>query len=201
VLDEVMAQAQRVSHVRCVGPRGGHVDVPGTLAVLPRCSSTPSCCARPNGPARGCCMPARFEAPLLERRPRCGRAARLKVGEPGRTNWRARWVVLATGAVPQGLMAAGLCDRRTPSGVALRGYVKNDAMVGRIDTLEMVWHRRLAGRLRLDLPGPGGLFNIGAGPDRQPRGRATGDGGFRMQDVNLRQMFDAFCASTRRRAS
>ena len=27
---------QRVSHVRCTGPRGGQVDVPGTLAVLPR---------------------------------------------------------------------------------------------------------------------------------------------------------------------
>ena len=36
VLDEVMARAQRVSHVRCTGPRGGHVDVPGSLAVLPR---------------------------------------------------------------------------------------------------------------------------------------------------------------------
>jgi flavin-dependent dehydrogenase len=36
VLDEVMAQAQPVTHVRCVGPRGGRVDVPGTLAVLPR---------------------------------------------------------------------------------------------------------------------------------------------------------------------
>ena len=36
VLDEVMALAQPRGHVGCIGPRGGRVDVPGTLAVLPR---------------------------------------------------------------------------------------------------------------------------------------------------------------------
>ena len=36
VLDEVMALAQHAGHVACIGPRGGRVDVPGTLAVLPR---------------------------------------------------------------------------------------------------------------------------------------------------------------------
>ena len=36
VHDEVAALATHVPHVRCVGPRGGHVDVPGTLSVLPR---------------------------------------------------------------------------------------------------------------------------------------------------------------------
>jgi flavin-dependent dehydrogenase len=100
--------------------------------------------------------------------------------------------VLATGAVPQGLMAAGLCDRRTPSGVALRGYVKNDAMVGRITALEIFWHRKLAGGYGWIFPAPGGLFNIGAGLTGSHEVE-RGDGGFRMQDVNLRQMFDAFC--------
>ncbi|HNW65172.1 MAG TPA: FAD-dependent monooxygenase, partial [Piscinibacter sp.] len=36
VLDEVMAQAQPVTHVGLVASRGGRVDLPGTLAVLPR---------------------------------------------------------------------------------------------------------------------------------------------------------------------
>ena len=36
VLDEVMALAQPVKHLRCIAPRGGRIDVPGTLAVLPR---------------------------------------------------------------------------------------------------------------------------------------------------------------------
>ena len=36
VLEAVMAVAQPVTHVGCVAPRGGRVDVPGVLAVLPR---------------------------------------------------------------------------------------------------------------------------------------------------------------------
>ena len=36
VYDEVAAAATPVRHVRCVGPRGGHIDVPGLLSVLPR---------------------------------------------------------------------------------------------------------------------------------------------------------------------
>ena len=36
VLDEVMEVAQPVQHVGCVGPSGGRIDVPGTMAVLPR---------------------------------------------------------------------------------------------------------------------------------------------------------------------
>ena len=34
VYDEVMAQAQPATHVGCIGPRGGRVDVPGSVAVL-----------------------------------------------------------------------------------------------------------------------------------------------------------------------
>jgi menaquinone-9 beta-reductase len=36
VLEQVLAVAQPVHHVRCIGSRGGQVDVPGTMAVLPR---------------------------------------------------------------------------------------------------------------------------------------------------------------------
>jgi flavin-dependent dehydrogenase len=103
--------------------------------------------------------------------------------------------VLATGAVPQALIAAGLCDRRTPSGIALRGYVRNEALASRLphmkSQLHLVWHPRLRGGYGWIFPAPDGLFNIGAG--------ITGshvmqrDGRARMQDANLRQMLDAFC--------
>jgi FAD binding domain len=36
LFDAVMAKAERVSHVGCVGPSGGRIDVPGSMAVLPR---------------------------------------------------------------------------------------------------------------------------------------------------------------------
>jgi flavin-dependent dehydrogenase len=99
--------------------------------------------------------------------------------------------VLATGAVPQALIASGVCERRTPSGVALRGYVKNEALAGRITQLQMVWHPRLSGGYGWIFPGPDAVFNIGAGLTGSHI--ASRDGRHRMQDVNLRQMFDAFC--------
>jgi menaquinone-9 beta-reductase len=189
VLDEVMAQAQRVSHVRCTGPRGGQVDVPGTLAVLPRFQLDHILVRAAERAGARLLMPARFEAPLVEG----GRVQGVQLRHGNAVQaLAARWVVLATGAVPQGLMAAGLCERRTPSGVALRGYVHNPAMVGRIRSLEIFWHKRLAGGYGWIFPAPGGLFNIGAGLTGS-HAVERGDGGFRMQDVNLRQMFDAFC--------
>ncbi len=189
VLDEVMAVARRVSHVRCTGPRGGHVDVPGTLAVLPRRLLDHILVRAAERAGAQLLMPARFEAPLLDGERVCG--VRLRLGETTH-QLRAKWVVLATGAVPQGLIAAGLCDRRTPSGVALRAYVKNDAMLGRIDRLEIFWHKGLAGGYGWIFPGPSGVFNIGAGLTGSHEVE-RGDGGFRMRDINLRQMFDTFC--------
>jgi geranylgeranyl reductase family protein len=190
VLDEVMAQARRVSHVRCTGPRGGQVDVPGTLAVLPRLQLDHILVRAAERAGARLWMPARFEAPLLDGGERVS-GVRLRVGD-ALHELQCRWVLLATGAVPQGLMAAGMCQRRTPSGVALRGYVKNEAMVGRINTLEIFWHKRLSGGYGWIFPAPGGVFNIGTGLTGS-HAVERGDGGFRMQDVNLRRMFDAFC--------
>ena len=187
VFDEVMAAAQHVSHVRCVAPRGGVVDVPGTLSVLPRKALDHILVRSAQRAGAKLATPVRFEAPLLDGERVVG--ARLKVGD-ALHEVRARWVVLATGAVPQGLIAAGLCDRRTPSGVALRGYVKNDAMVGRITQLQIVWHPRLKGGYGWIFPAPGGLFNIGAGLTGSHIELKGGKG--QMQNVNLREMFKAF---------
>jgi menaquinone-9 beta-reductase len=188
VHDEVMAAARHADFVRCVAPRGGLIDVPGTLAVLPRRVLDDILCQAAQRAGARLLAPARFEAPLLEGGRVVG--ARLKAGDLVH-DVSARWVVLATGAVPQALIAAGVCDRRTPSGVALRGYVKNDAMAGRITQLQMVWHPRLSGGYGWIFPGPDGVFNIGAGlTGSHIVGR---DGRHKMQDVNLHQMFDAFC--------
>ncbi len=190
VLDEVMARARRATHVRCTGPRGGQVDVPGTLAVLPRRELDHILLRAAERAGARTWMPARFEAPLVDGARVVG--VRLRV-DGGVHELRARWVVLATGAVPQALIAAGMCTRRTPSGVALRGYVENAAMVGQIDRLEIVWHPRLRGGYGWIFPCPDGVFNIGAGLTGS-HAVEVGDGRYRMQDLNLRSMFDAFCA-------
>ena len=191
--DEVMSQAQAVRHVRCIGTRGGYVDVPGTMAVLPRRQldhilyrGALRAGARP-------LVPARFEAPIVDGEQVVG--ARFKCGDKrgdAMHEVHAPWVVMATGAVPQAMLAAGLCERHTPSGVAIRCYVKNQAMVGRIDKLEIVWHKKLAGGYGWIFPAPDGAFNMGAGLTGSHQVERDGHG--RMRKVNLREMFDAFCA-------
>ncbi|MDP2006588.1 MAG: NAD(P)/FAD-dependent oxidoreductase [Rubrivivax sp.] len=187
VHDEVAALATPVAHVRCVGPRGGHVDVPGQLSVLPRKVLDHVLVRAAERAGARLLTPLRFEAPLLDGERVVG--ARFKAPR-GEHEISARWVVLATGAVPQGLTAAGLCERHTPSGVALRGYVHCPAMVGQITQLQIVWHPRLRGGYGWIFPGPGAVFNIGAGLTGSHR---VEQGKGRRQGMNLREMFDAFC--------
>ena len=190
VLDEVMALAQPARHLRCVAPRGGRIDVPGTLAVLPRRQLDLVLCRAAAAAGARMHAPLRFVAPLEEGGRVVG--ARLQGGGDGRPERtvRARWVVLATGAVPQAALAAGVCRRHTPSAVALRGYVRNEAMVGRITELEVLWHRRLKPGYGWIFPCRDGVFNIGVGVAHSHRTGADGRG--RMPDVNLREVFAAF---------
>ena len=188
VLDEVMARARPVGHVRCIGPRRSHIDVPGTLAVLPRRELDDLLMNAARDAGAVTLMPARFEAPLVEDGRVVG--ARLRHGDASH-ELRARWVVLATGAAPQAMLEAGLCDRRSPSGIAIRGYLRHEAMAADFDRLEVVWHPRLRGGYGWIFPGPDGVFNIGTGLTGSHRVESDGRG--RMQDVNLRAMFDAFC--------
>jgi geranylgeranyl reductase family protein len=191
VLDEVMALAQRAGHVACIGPRGGRIDVPGTLAVLERRRLDEVLCRAAVAAGARMHAPARFIAPLEESRDGTPQVvgARLKGGGDVR-EIRAGWVVLATGAVPQALIAAGVCERRTPSAIAMRGYVRNPAMSRRITELEVLWHPRLKPGYGWIFPCPDGVFNIGVGVAHS---RAKGDRiGATMEDVNLRESLKAF---------
>jgi geranylgeranyl reductase family protein len=188
VYDEVMSQAQPAQHVACIGPSGGRVDVPGSVAVLPRKVLDHILVRAAQRAGAALHTPVRYEAPLLDGSVVVG--ARLKAGEQVH-EVRASWVVMATGAVPQAMIASELCQRRTPTGIALRGYVRNEALVGRICALEIVWHKRLKQGYGWIFPCPGGVFNIGVG--LADCFGLAGTGRLRMQDVNLRQVFEAFC--------
>ncbi|MGY4827025.1 NAD(P)/FAD-dependent oxidoreductase [Sphaerotilaceae bacterium SBD11-9] len=188
VLDEVMAAAQPAGHVACIGPRGGRIDVPGRVAVLPRRELDDIVCRAAVRAGARMHAPVQFEAPLLDADGRvCG--AKVSHEQAGR-EIRADWVVLASGAVPQAIKAAGVCERQTPAGVALRGYVKNDAMVGRITEMEVVWHRKLRPGYGWIFPCRNGVFNIGVGVVGSHNRDAQGHN--RMLDVNLRDVFERF---------
>jgi menaquinone-9 beta-reductase len=216
VLDEVMAAALCATHVACIGPRGGRVDVPGDLAVLPRKQLDDIVCRAAVAAGARMFAPLKFVAPLEEAGAVVGAQLQGSDGrcdgaiEPQPRELRARWVLLATGAVPQGLLACGMSERHTPSGVALRGYVKNDAMVGRISALEVVWSRVLTPGYGWIFPCPGGVFNIGVGvadshnqrkpakASRTAADRASNQisqqtpSALKKREVNLRQVMDDF---------
>jgi geranylgeranyl reductase family protein len=191
---EVMTAAQTSGHVACIGPRGGRVDVPGRLAVLPRRELDDI--LRRHAERAG----ARFQAPwrfdcLL--RDGAGNArvtgARLAPvgshdGQP--RELRATWVVLATGAVPHALRAADVCERTAPSAVALRGYLAHSGPRSAAPALEVVWHPRMRRGYGWVFPGPGGVYNIGVGLAHSHARGADGRHG--MADVNLREMMRTF---------
>jgi menaquinone-9 beta-reductase len=183
VYEQVMAQAQAAQHVACVSPSGVRVEVPGTLAVLPRKVLDNILCQAAQAAGAQFVAPVRFVAPLREG----GRVVGALL-QQGDAQWvqRARWVVLATGASVPALAAAGHCERRTPSAVALRGYVHCPELVGRITQLEVVWHARLRGDYGWIFPEPDGVFNIGVG-------LAEGYQPGRPKAMTLRQLLDAFC--------
>jgi geranylgeranyl reductase family protein len=188
LLDEVMRRAQPVAHVACIGPRGGRIDVPGSLAVLPR-RELDALLLQAAQDARARFEQARFEAPLEAGGHVVG--ARLKRGNDT-VDVEARWVVLATGAVPKALSAAGMCERHTPSGVALRGYVKAPQLTGKIKALEVVWDKSVRPGYGWIFPAPDGHFNIGVGVTDSHQDLGGGKG--QKKDVNLRAIFDAFVA-------
>ncbi len=185
VYDEVAARAQPVTHVSCFAPSGRHVEVPGTLSVLPRRELDWVLLRAALSAGAKLATPWRFDAPLKDA---AGRVVGARFKRAGMLHEvRADHVVLATGAAPQALVASGLCERRVPSAMGLRGYVKNDAMVGRIKNLEVVWHGKLKPGYGWIFPCRDGVFNIGVGIiDSHKPGDHT------MRDVNLREVFADF---------
>ena len=79
VYDEVMAAAQASQHVACIAPRGGRIDVPGRVAVLPRRILDDIVCRAAVRAGAKLHTPWRFEAAVAEGDTVVG--ARLKQGE------------------------------------------------------------------------------------------------------------------------
>ncbi|MBS0452943.1 MAG: NAD(P)/FAD-dependent oxidoreductase [Proteobacteria bacterium] len=159
--DTVLARAARTSRLDCFAPRGGKLVVPAQLAVLPRRELDEM--LRQAAVSAG----ARWQAPLrleslLEDENARVIGARLRTGE-AMHDMRARWTVLATGADGAALEAAGMCGRRAPSGMALRGYARRPDLAGQISGLQVVWHKALRGGYGWIFPAGGGRFNVGVG--------------------------------------
>ncbi len=187
--ERVMGVALPASVARCVAPSGSAIDVPGELAVLPRRELDALLCRAAVEAGARMVAPARFIAPLLDGG---GRVVGAQLGAGGQTREVAcRWLVLATGAPPGALLATGLCERRTPSAMALRVYVRHAGLPEAAAALRFVWHRRLRDGYGWVFPGPDGVFNIGVGIlDSHPS--SGGAAQERHKARNLRLLFDDF---------
>lgn len=190
VHETVMAAARPADAARCVAPGGRSIDVPGELAVLPRRELDAILCAAAVEAGARMVAPARFTSALRDANGRVV-GARLVDGK-GAKEVACAWLVIATGATPAALLAAGLCERRTPSAMALRAYVRHDGLANEIPNLRFVWHRRMRGGYGWIFPAPGGVFNIGVGlldsHAEVPAGSLRG----RRQGRNLRDLFADF---------
>lgn len=192
VHDRVMQRARPAAAAQCVAPSGQAIDVPGELAVLPRRELDALLCEAAVEAGARMVAPARFLAPLHTR---SGRVCGARLAHAGLTREvQCNWLVLATGAVPAATLAAGLCERRTPSAMALRAYVRHTGLGEAIPNLRFVWHRRMQGGYGWIFPAPDGVFNIGVGLlDSHPAPADPGRGGSR-RARNLRVLFDEFTA-------
>ncbi|MEZ0204846.1 NAD(P)/FAD-dependent oxidoreductase [Ideonella sp.] len=210
VADQIRAYAHPVPHLVCVGPRGGRIEIPGHLATLARRELDVILLEAARRAGAAFHAPWRFEALLhADGAGRPATGARLKGADGTQQEVRASRVVLATGAVAQGLLAADLCERRTPSAIALRAHVRCPALVDRIRGLELIWHEKLRPGYGWIFPMKDGVFNIGvglfqtdsegiAGPSQDswsPSGGGPGTArtwGRPRSAPNLRQVFNAF---------
>lgn len=195
LLDQVLAVAQRAGAARCVAPSGAQVDVAGDLAVLPRRTLDDLLCRAAVAAGALHVAPARFVGLLHDATGRVTGATLAASPDtsgndlPTTHALRAPWVVLATGAGSAPLLAAGVCERRSPSGMAVRAYVHHPDLADAVGGLRFVWHPRLRHGYGWIFAGPDGVYNIGTGvlpghhgPDTNKPARS------------LRQMMDDFAA-------
>jgi menaquinone-9 beta-reductase len=183
VLDAVLARAQVLRTARCVGPNGRHVDVDGELAVLPRRELDALLCRAAVEAGATMAAPVQYVGPLLGAD---GRVTGARLESAGQTRQIAcDWLVLATGAAPGALIATGLCQRRIPSGVALRTYVHHADLAEAVNGMRFVWHPRLRGGYGWIFEGQEQVYNIGVGVLSGPRAS---------RKTNLRNLFDQFVA-------
>lgn len=184
VVDAVLARAARSAQLECFAPRGGRLSVPAPLAVLARRELDEILRQAALSAGARWLAPVRFESLLEDATGRVAGAC-MREGE-ALCELRARWTVLATGADARALEAAGMCERRAPSGMALRGYAHHPGLAAQVGGLQVVWHRALRGGYGWLFPVGGGRFNFGVG-------YMHGPGAEREQDApNLRGLLAEF---------
>ncbi len=157
---QVRALAKPIKGLTCHGPRGGSLDIPGDLAVLPRKILDDLLVKTAVDAGATLKTPWRFKRPITQN----ARTAGAEVNVNNTTvNISANWTILATGAAITALQSAQHCTRPHPSAMALRGYIHNPDFKGLDGRLHISWHKSYAPGYGWIFPCPDGVFNIGVG--------------------------------------
>ena len=157
---QVRALAKPIKGLTCHGPRGGSLDIPGDLAVLPRKILDDLLVKTAVDAGATLKTPWRFKRPITQN----ARTAGAEVNVNNTTvNISANWTFLATGAAITALQSAQHCTRPHPSAMALRGYIHNPDFKGLDGRLHISWHKSYAPGYGWIFPCPDGVFNIGVG--------------------------------------
>jgi geranylgeranyl reductase family protein len=199
VLDRVRALATPVKGVTCHGPKGGVLDIPSELAVLPRKALDQLLVQAAIAAGATFLTPYRYVHPVTDGDRTVGAIAQ---GPSGTLDIKANWTILATGATVAALQSADHCTRDLPSAMALRGYVHNPTFKGLNERLHISWHKSYAPGYGWIFPCPDGVFNIGVGLYgmhatgwRHRLAQMPGLGHLRPRKPNLNALFKLFVST------
>jgi geranylgeranyl reductase family protein len=185
-LEAVLARAHAVPCLRIHAPGYTPVDVRGRLACIPRAQLDTVLLAKAQE------LGAEFlpEMTLVGLLESGGRVTGVRLHPRGRYRLQlsADYVLLATGAASGPLEAAGMCLRRSPSGVALRAYYELPASLAEeLDVFTLHYDRRSCPAYGWIFAGPDRVFNIGVSQFH--------DAPLRRRKSNLRELWEGFMAS------
>jgi len=185
----VLARAKRLSGVVITAPGGRRVELRGACAAIPRLVLDDVLRSAALEAGARWLAPARAVGPIEEGMRVAGAVLRATAEDERYIHVSARWTILASGAASADVLRAfGVLQRRDPSAMAARAYVRVPAdLAATFEALHMSFERHLSPGYGWVFPGPDDTFNIGVGVFRDTR---------RTRAVpNLRQLMDRFCAT------
>ena len=158
---QVADQALHLPTIECIGPRGGQIHVPGQLAVLSRQVLDKILCLGAQEAGARFMAGVKYRSPILDSSGTvCG--ARVQIDGIAQ-DIIANQVILATGANSVALTDSDLCQRTSPSGVALRCYIEAPRAMVDWQYMSIVWSKLIHPGYGWIFPGPNGVFNVGVG--------------------------------------
>jgi len=161
IAPSVLAYSRASSAVRVYAPNGTHVTAAIDLGCVPR--QRLDALLREGAVAAG----ARFIAPFalvsaLDDGGRVAGARLLDTRTGAALTVEASYTILATGAAVQPLEAFGVCERRAPSAIAARIYVRVPReLSATIRHFSISYDRRICPGYGWIFPGPDDVFNLG----------------------------------------